>query len=251
MKILKSLITVVFLTGILSCSTTLADTAKSVEASIDHTKSVHKPITQELITLLEKHPEVKEMIKTSIAKAKEINPDPKTNPVQNLSDYYNYLDSASELIPMEVLKHPKNLVREQIMQSLCYFYFLIDQPLAELEGKGLYNNTLQYYEPFSTWTRSFADAWGDFLDTEASWSQQTYEGFYNDPRFGLQEPWYEPESNWKTFNEFFSKYLQSADQRPIASPNDAAVVVAPADSVPQGTWAIDMHSKIKVEGLAD
>ncbi len=208
----------------------------------------HKPITQELIALIEKHPELKSMLETSITKAKEINPDPKTNPAQNLSEYYNYLDSTSELIPSEVLKHPKHLLREQIMQSLCYFYFLIDQPLAELEGKGLYNNSIQYYEPFSMWTRKFANAWGMFLDTDKSWSEKTYQEFYKDPRFGLQKEWYEPAGNWKTFNDFFSRYLKSVKMRPIAAPENPSIVIAPADSVPQGTWAIDKDSRIKVEG---
>jgi phosphatidylserine decarboxylase len=36
--------------------------------------------------------------------------------------------------------------------------------------------------------------------------------------------------------------------RPIASPDDPAVVVSPADSVPQGVWAIDNNSRIRVEG---
>lgn len=210
--------------------------------------NLHKQITQDLINLLDTNPEIKPMLEASIAAARKINPDPKTNPVQDISAYYDYLDSAVELIPMQVLKNPTNLIREQIMQSLCYFYFLIDQPLPGLQDKGLYSNSLQYYKPFSTWTRNFVNNWGMFLDTEQSWNQETYQGFYNDPRFGLQKDWYEPASNWKTFNEFFSKYLKSADKRPIASPDDPALVVAPADSVPQGTWAIDQDSNIKVDG---
>ena len=248
MKMFKLLIPVVFLTAFLSYSVVLADAPKSVKASATHVQNSHKPVTQKLITLLKKHQDVKAMLESSIAKAKKINPDPKTNPVQNLDDYYSYIDSASELIPSEVLDHPKHLLREQIMQSLCYFYFLIDQPLAELEGKGLYSNTIQYYEPFSSWTRDFANAWGMFLDTDKSWSDKTYQEFYKDPRFGLDTGWYEPASNWKTFNDFFSRYLKSPEMRPIAAADDPAVVVAPADSVPQGTWAIDKDSKIKVEG---
>ena len=208
----------------------------------------HKPITQELITLIDQHPEIGKLLTASLSEAKKVNQDKKTNPAQTLPEYYHYLDSAVDLIPRQVLDNPSNLLREQIMQSLCYFYFLIDQPLPELKDKGLYNNTLQYYEPFSTWTRHFARAWGQFLDTEASWDETTYKEFYNDPRFGLQENWYEPASNWKTFNDFFSKYLQSPDKRPIVSPDNPAVVTAPADSVPQGTWSIDKDSKIKVAG---
>lgn len=210
--------------------------------------TTHKQTTLDLMNLVKNSPEIGAMLEKSIAEAKKINPDSKTNPVQNLSGYYDYIDSASELIPQNVIENPSNLTREQILQSLCYFYFLVDQPLPELQGKGLFKNSLQYYEPFSTWTRDFANAWGEFLDTEESWNQKAYQSFYNDPRFGLQKGWYEPPSNWNTFNEFFSRYLQSVDMRPIASPDDPAVVVAPADSVPQGVWAIDKDSNIKVEG---
>ncbi len=207
----------------------------------------HKPITEELIALVEENPEIGSMLEASIAEAKETNPDPKTNPVQSLSEYYDFIDRASELIPQDVLENPSDITSDQILQSICYFYFLVDQPLPELEGQGLYKNTIQYYEPFSSWLRDFADAWGEFLDTEESWNNETYMEFYDDPSFGLQEGWYESPSNWKTFNQFFSRRLASPEARPIASPTDGAVVVSPADSVPQGTWAIDENSNIQVE----
>jgi phosphatidylserine decarboxylase len=207
----------------------------------------HKPITEELIALVEVNPEIGSMLEASIAEAKEANPDPKTNPVQSLSEYYDFIDRASELIPQDVLENPSDLTSDQILQSICYFYFLVDQPLPELEDKGLYKNTIQYYEPFSSWLRDFANAWGSFLDTEESWNNETYMEFYDDPSFGLQEGWYESPSNWNTFNQFFSRLLASPEARPIASPDDGAVVVSPADSVPQGTWAIDENSNIQVE----
>ena len=45
----------------------------------------HKPITRELMSLVEKNPEIGKMLKASIAEARKANPDPKTNPVQDLS----------------------------------------------------------------------------------------------------------------------------------------------------------------------
>ncbi|MFQ5952822.1 MAG: phosphatidylserine decarboxylase, partial [Candidatus Omnitrophota bacterium] len=156
--------------------------------------------------------------------------------------------TASELIPQAVLENPSDLIRDQILQSLCYFYFLVDQPLPELEGKGLFKNAIQYYPPFSSWLRKFAKTWGAFLDTEKSWNKKTYQEFYNNPKFGLKKGWYESPSNWKTFNQFFGKYLKSPDVRPIASPGDPAVVVSPADAVPQGVWPIDKDSNIRVRG---
>ena len=210
-------------------------------------QATHKPVTQKLITLLESQPEIKAMLVSSIEKAKAVNPNPKTNPAQSLDDYLSFIDMSVELIPQEVVANPKNLTQEQILQTICYFYFLVDQPLDELDGKGLFDNTIQYYPPFSAWLNDFVNAWGDFLDTEASWNETVYQEFYTDPRFGLENSWYEPSENWTTFNQFFSRYLVSPDVRPIASPEDPSVVVAPADSVPQGVWPIDAQSRITVQ----
>ena len=207
----------------------------------------HKQITLELIDLVNKNPEIGKMLEESIAEAKETNPDPETNPVQNLSEYYNFIDNESDLIPQDVLKNPSTLTRDRISQSIYYFYFLVDQPLPELENKHLYRNSIQYYEPISSWLRNFADIWGKFLDTNESWNQTIYQEFYNDPIYGLQNGWYESPSNWSTFNQFFARHLKSPNERPIASPSDPAVVVSPADSVPQGIWAIDNNSRIQVE----
>lgn len=165
-----------------------------------------------------------------------------------MSEYYDFIDKASDFLPQEILKGPSGSTRDQMLQGICYFYFLIDQPLSGLKGKGLFKNTIQYYPPFSSWLLNFAKVWGVFLDTKESWNEEIYQQIYNDPIFGLQKGWYESPSNWKTFNQFFARHLKSPDARPIASPNDPAIVVSPADSVPQGIWPIDKDSNILVEG---
>ena len=207
----------------------------------------HKEVTRKLIALVEANPTIGSMLEASLAEARKANPDQKTNPVQSLAQYYDFIDNSSELLPQEILMDPAASVRDQMLQGICYFYFLVDQPLAALEGKGLYRNTIQYYPPFSSWLLSFADAWGQYLDTEASWNQEIYQRIFDDPMFGLQKDWFEPASNWKTFNEFFARFLKDPGVRPIAAPEDPAVVVAPADSVPQGVWPINANSKIQVE----
>jgi phosphatidylserine decarboxylase precursor len=83
-----------------------------------------------------------------------------------------------------------------------------------------------------------------YLSTEASWNNEYYQKALADEKFGLQKGWYEDPSNWKTFNEFFARYLKSPDQRPIASPDDSSVISSPADSTPQGVWKIDKNSNI-------
>ena len=201
--------------------------------------------TKELITLLDNDPELKAMLETSIAKAKAINPDRNTNPAQTLEEYYEFITWAETTMPWAIIeKEEYPEIFDNILQGFLAFYSLIDQPLPELEGEGLVNNSLQYYEPFAEWLTTFNKSWGSYLDTEASWNETYYQMALNDPNFGLQHGWYEDPSNWKTFNEFFARYLKSPQMRPIASADIDSVVVAFADSQPQGTWAIDGNSKL-------
>jgi phosphatidylserine decarboxylase len=213
-------------------------------SSVSAQNNGHEPITEDIIDLMKSNPEIKGMLQKSLKAAKKINPDKLSNPAQDLESYYTYIDTASQLIPQQILDKPAVLIRDQILQSICYFYFLVDQPLSELDDKDLYKNALQYYPPFSDWLHKFADTWGQYLDTEDSWNKKTFQQFYDDPQFGLQIEWYESPSHWKTFNQFFSKYLRSPCERPIGCRCDPSIVVSPADSEPQGTWDIDENSNI-------
>lgn len=205
----------------------------------------HEAITNELIAILDESPKTKELLEKSIESAKAINPDKRTNPAQTLAEYYDYIDWAAKAMPWNISKNvDSDSLYTKIDQSLNYFYFINDQPLDELDGQGLYNNSLQYAEPYRSWLIKFTKQWGAYLSTTASWNQEYYDLIYADTSFGLQETWYESPENWTTFNEFFSRYLRSPDQRPIAAQDDAAVIVSPADSTPQGVWSIDENSDI-------
>jgi phosphatidylserine decarboxylase len=203
------------------------------------------PAATKLMALVEEDPNLKPMLISSIEKAREINPDRDTNPAQNLEEYFEFVSWAETSMPWALLRkseYPE--IFDNIFQSLIYFYFLIDQPLPELEGKGLVNDSLQYAEPFASWLITFSQSWGNFLDTEDSWNETYYEMALNDPAFGLQNGWYEDSGNWTTFNEFFARYLKSPAMRPVAAPEDGSVVASFADSQPQGAWAIDGNSNI-------
>jgi phosphatidylserine decarboxylase precursor len=195
------------------------------------------------MALADRDPEFKALLTKSIELAKAENPDRATNPAQTLEEFYGFIDWATHAMPWDILRDQAYpLLYEKIDQSLDYFYFAIDRPLPELEGKGLYRNSLQYHEPFRSWMIGFVRSWGAYLDTPASWNSAYYAKAYQDARFGLDRGWYEDPSRWTTFNQFFARRLASPDQRPIAQPGDPSVVVAPADSVPQGIWAIDANS---------
>ena len=201
--------------------------------------------TQELIRIVENNPNIKSLLIKSIAQAKMVNPDKNTNPAQTLDEYYQFVTWAETCMPWSILpKTPYSSLYDKIDQSLDYFYFINDQPLTELDGQGLYNNSLQYVKPYSDWLVSFNKAWGLYLDKPESWNEEYYQLAFTDTKFGLSAGWYENPSHWKSFNQFFSRYLKSPDQRPVAFPDDSTIVTSPADAVPQGEWQIDANSKI-------
>lgn len=205
----------------------------------------HSETTRSLIELVEKYPELKELLKESIEKAREANPDLVTNPVRNLEEYYSFIDWSLRAMPWGVIRKSGNSTPyDNIRQSIHYFYFINDQPLEQLKGRGYYNNSVQYYEPYRSWIVKYCRKWGHFLSTPASWNQDFYEIVYSDPRFGLQNDWYEDESNWNSFNAFFSRRLKSPDRRPVALPGNDEVICSPADAEPQGIWNIDEKSYI-------
>ena len=196
--------------------------------------------TQELITLVNSNAQLKSLLEKAIAKGVEINPDRETNPAQTLSEYYDFIEWAAHAMPWSVVTQPEGTdIFTRIDQSLNYFFFINDIPLDELDGQSLYNNSLQYFEPYRSWLKTFAKAWGAYLDTEDSWNQAYYDIVAKEDTFGISKGWYEDASNWKTFNQFFARKLSSPAVRPIASPEDNSVVVSPADACTQGVWQID------------
>ena len=123
-------ILIIFLVLLSSCTTTKVINSDSNRAEI----------TKDFISIMDSNPEIKALTEKSIQKASEINPDKKTNPVQSLEELYDFLDWCSECMPWEIIavseEYPS--IYDQIDQSLDYFYYLFDQPLEELEGKGYY-----------------------------------------------------------------------------------------------------------------
>lgn len=212
----------------------------------DSIQEKHEPITLQLITMMDHNAQLKTLLVDSIESAKKINPDRLTNPAQSLEEYYAFIDWAIKAMPWSILQNlPYSSLYDQIDQSLDYFYYINDQPLAALKSQGYYNNSLQYHEPYRTWLINFVKEWGMYLSTEASWNDDYYQKALADEKFGLHKGWYEDSAHWKTFNHFFARYLKSPDQRPIASPDDPSVISSPADSKPQGIWKIDQNSNIK------
>ena len=200
-----------------------------------------------MMQYLESDPELMAMMEKSIAMAAKINPDPATNPVQSVEELYDFIDWAVTCMPWNVLtdaSYPS--LYGHIDQGVCYFWFLVDQPLPELEGKGYYYPSLQYHEPIATWCKEYSDEWGAFLSTEESWNDLYYQRIKNDPTMNMQYGWYADTNVWNSFNEWFSRHLIDPSVRPVAD----STVVAPADSRPQGIWPIDENGDlVQKEGV--
>ena len=179
----------VIASGLIFSACDKAENTTAQQSEIQSTTQ-RSALTLEFMKLMDDETNKNLMLK-SLQKAKEANSDLATNPVQSLDDLYSFLDRIITAMPWDILqqeKYPK--LYDKIDQSLDYFYFLFDQPLDELEGKGYYYPTLSYHEPFSTFMIKYAKEYGKFLETKESWNDEYYEAVRKDERFGLDKGWY-------------------------------------------------------------
>ena len=197
----------------------------------------HSVPTLKLISLLKNSKELEEMLVASIEKARKINPDKSTNPIQSITELYDFLDRASSYVPWKIsptLNSKQPTLFDCIEQVIAYFWFIFDQPLDCLRNKGLYYPALQYAEPVRTWLIEYTRYWGDYLSSPSSWNQNYLKMVESDSSFGLLNNWYESPDNWHSFNDFFARKLASPEVRPIADKDNSGVVISPADSQPMG-----------------
>ena len=217
------------------------DTPITPEKERQHTEAV-----SELIRLMDGNPDVKALLEKSIAKAAAVNPDRRYNPAQTLTEFYDFVDWNVRQLPWGVMIYQAPSEYGQSLygrtdQGVGYFWFLVQQPLEELEGRGYYYPTVEFVEPFASWLTTYANSWGSWLSTEESWNDTYYNMVATDPDWGLSKGWYEDGSRWRTYNDFFSRRLASPDMRPIAD----VEVVSPADSWPKELWTIGDDNRLE------
>ena len=214
--------------------------AQSAQPPSVSTAAERPKVSASFKAVMDRNPDIRGLVEKSIAQASIINPDRKTNPVQSLNELYDFLDYTVTCMPWNIMPEERyNNFATKCDQSILYVYWLLDQPLEELEDKDLFYPSVEYLEPIYTWLTEYNNTWRDFLDSKASWKQAYLDMLLRDPSWNLDKGWYESPDHWHSFNEFFSRKLSGGDARPIAEPGDDSVVVSPADSLPQGVWAID------------
>lgn len=252
-KIRSIFLYAVIITALISCApkSGVSNVANGSDSSSINKSVENKPerskVTLELKKYLDEDATLMSLMEKSIKLAHDINPDKNTNPITSVEELYNFIDWNVTAMPYNLVSvNEAPTLYNRIDQSVDYIWFLFDQPLDELNGKGYYYPTLQYHEPIATWLYDYSNEWGSFLSTENSWNDEYYNMIKNDPTMNMQYGWYGDTNKWKTFNEWFSRYLIDPSVRPISD----AEVVAPADSTPQGIWNIDETSNlVQKEGV--
>ena len=196
----------------------------------------HHRVTRRLEEMLSSDAALADCIRKSIELAAERCPDLRMNPVRSLDGLYAFLDRFIVSMPWESLGLSEEMpLFQRIDQSTGYFLFLFDQPLKELEGKGLLYPSAQYIPAVAEWIKDFNSAWREHLDSPASWNGACLELVMSDPIFGLDRGWYEQAGKWKCWNDFFARRLSGPDARPTAR----SEVTAPVDGILQESWDID------------
>ena len=159
--------------------------------------------------------------------------------IRSLSDYLDFLDDMVVWAPRE---QADSL---QVHDKLVTFHFLLDQPaLRALQSTPDPAAAPARLAPLSAWIVEFARTWGAFLDTPASAAH--VDTFRTNPAFRWDD-YMPPPSGYLTFNQFFARHAKPG-RRPVDSPCDDRVLVAPADARFVGQWPVADDSTIVVEG---
>ncbi|NUT46088.1 MAG: phosphatidylserine decarboxylase [Saccharothrix sp.] len=209
-------------------------------------------VIDELKKKLDQSPDLRARLEASLKQASEEALTKLRKPLREAlawpSDVTGYLEYLGDLAqwaprqdPGEAWANDKNGAQE-IFDRLCHFYFLIDQKVGD--DKKIVEND----DWFRGWLDRYAQAWGSFLDTEASFGEEQLKSFELSPRYRVQDSMIDGKPNkpggWLTFNEFFARELNPG-LRPISDPGKNATVTAPADCIYVATYPIDEHSAIE------
>ena len=209
-----------------------------------------QPATQALIDLVSSDDNVKHALQESIQMGQRVNPDPRSNPVASLDDYYHFIDALVTYNPrnmetglerggIRISMDGKNYCNWNILDILSYSYFLVDRQLTtDPRGQMQFLN-----DKFSKWMGQVAESWGQYLETPAS--ANYVPNFENDPTFGH---WFCPKAPYATFQAFFIRALCPetfpTGSRPVQGYDDPRTVVSIGDSNSMGFWPISADGKL-------
>ncbi len=168
---------------------------------------------------------------------------------QDLQEYDAYLAGFIRWIPQQsddaAWKDtaPEERYAKEVSIRLAHFFWLVDQQIGDEKSSTVQNNSA-----FGDWLTRFARAWGSFLDTPESFTDDILDSFIKDaPEYTIEESLVDgypnAPSGWVTFNQFFARELNPG-LRPITTPGDNQVATSPADCLFKHIYDIDDDSNI-------
>lgn len=192
------------------------------------------PIVTELKTLLAKHEGWDKLLLDSVTEAKEEAfrqglkiADTLPDDLDGKNGYFTFLNKMVKWIPRENVPH-------EVLNMLCSFYWIINQPPGrKLQGSKLFNK----------WMRDFADDWGSFLNTTPS--AKYIQSFIDDPAFRAEDYIVTP-SGYLTFNQFFGREIKPG-LRPVAGMFQDGIINAPADSTFKAKFPIGEDNEVVIK----
>jgi phosphatidylserine decarboxylase len=131
---------------------------------------------------------------------------------KDFADLLAFFDDWYHLLPTPSGEHDEF----HYIEKFAWFYY-----------KNQYGQQIVGQDPGLGWTRDFAEARRRFLDSQASTA--VLPQWLADPTIHIEQCII-PAEGFKSFNEFFIRELKPGT-RPIASPVDDSVLVAPTDCV--------------------
>ncbi|WP_299157734.1 phosphatidylserine decarboxylase [uncultured Tenacibaculum sp.] len=226
------------------------------------------PVVQKLKTLLDTNLELKGALSASLIIASGMAKEKLDSQLYNglnqvfkgnawpttIEKYYEYLDMYVKLVPNEETsaEYPdawksgpqENGYNQKVYDLLCQFYWLVDQ------NEPGSNVTIQSFPEFSEWLVDFANSWGEFCSTTASFTEASKASF----KANLMYNWdlyADNEASWDTFNKFFYREFNGAAEgtkisplRPITDPTNNKTIVAPADCTFKADYPIDANGNV-------
>ena len=175
----------------------------------------------------------------------------------NFDEYVYYLRVYSRWIPHQspnpAWADPTDLAEHQeVYDYLCWFYWLIDQPLDSLDG-GVLQNIPWFADFLVLWARE----WGLFLNSTQSFNDAVLDSFRKfSPKYQVEDSMIpevlnpdklrpnDASGRWFSFNQFFARELNPG-LRPITYPYDNAILTAPADCTYKKAYRIGEKGQIE------
>ncbi|KIW83332.1 hypothetical protein Z517_02577 [Fonsecaea pedrosoi CBS 271.37] len=167
----------------------------------------------------------------------------------NFMYYANYL--LTSWIPTEI--HDSRF----IYQVLTVFYYIFDRPaLCDLQTQicpESIEGDMPKMRPLSDWVVGYARRMGSWLNTSASITKDSYKTFLDASKYRMSNPcdYHIPDpgsdtGGFKSFNQFFCRFLKEphSSVRPIDK--DINTVVFPADSTFDNAWPIDNDLNVDI-----